>query len=80
MSILDRTAHDGHLQTHAASGWPGCVPVRGERRRDQRAAPLDQCHLSGAADNVSDTLTQNIKRMPPAFAHELQRSYCAKCK
>lgn len=61
VSILDGTAHDWHLQAHAASGRQSCVPVQGECSSDGCDPLVVRCSLSCPRDNGSDALTRQVK-------------------
>lgn len=74
VSILDRTANDGHLQAYAASGRQSCVPVQGECSADRCDPFVVQCSLNCPRDNGSDSLTHVCDRR-----YRIYKDNCSLC-
>lgn len=50
VQILDGTAHDGHIQTHAASRWQSGVPVPSQCSPEAGAPAVGHCSSSCPGD------------------------------
>lgn len=48
VQVLDWTAHDGHLQTDAASGRQSCVPLQHGCSSELRPSRVAECFPTGA--------------------------------
>lgn len=59
VQILDRTAHDGHIQTHAASGWQSGVPFPSQCCPEAGAPAVGHCSSSRPGNAAA--LNQRIK-------------------
>lgn len=71
MQVLDGTAHDGHIQTHAASGRQGGVPLPGQRGPEGGAPAVAEPPSSCPGDAAAQDHRVKTRPPPPPSSAQL---------